>query len=229
VINMKILIIEDSPIIVETITLALEMRWPDTKIIDTTRGEKGLEMIEAESPDIIILDIGLPDISGFDVLKRIRLFSNIPILILTARSDEADIVKGLEWGADDYMVKPFKQLELQARINGIIRRRSFLKDESLIVGNLRFDPGSMRLFSGRTEINISRTEGLILGTLMRNPGNVVNYGVIAEAIWGDDFAEASNSVRVHIRHLREKLEADAGKPQLILTKTGIGYYLAKPS
>ena len=226
---MKILIIEDSPIIVETISLALEMRWPDTKIIDTSRGEQGLEMIETESPDIIILDIGLPDISGFEVLKRIRLFSNLPVLILTARSDESDIVKGLEWGADDYMVKPFKQLELQARINGIMRRRSFLKEESLIVGNLRFDPASARLFSGRKEIDVSRTEGLILAILMRNPGNVVNYSAIAEAVWGDDFTDASNSVRVHVRHLREKIEEDPGKPQFILTKPGIGYYLAKPS
>jgi two-component system KDP operon response regulator KdpE len=138
-------------------------------------------------------------------------------------------VKGLEWGADDYMVKPFKQLELQARINGIMRRRSFLKEESLIVGNLRFDPASARLFSGRKEIDVSRTEGLILAILMRNPGNVVNYSAIAEAVWGDDFTDASNSVRVHVRHLREKMEEDPGKPQFILTKPGIGYYLAKPS
>ena len=226
---MKILVIEDVPSIVETISLALEMRWPDAKIISTAQGEQGIDMAESESPDVIILDLGLPDISGFDVLKRIRLFSDVPILILTVRSDEADIVKGLEWGADDYMTKPFKQLELLARIKGVMRRQRPKAEELLTFGQFRFEPSSLRLMSGPKEIEISRTEGIILEQLMRNPGYVVSYASLAEAMWGIDFPEASDSIKVHIRHLREKLEADPGKPQIILNKSGIGYFLAKPS
>ena len=226
---LKILIIEDSPSIVETISLAIEMRWTDAKIISTAQGEPGVDMAESESPDVIILDLGLPDISGFDVLKLIRLFSDVPILILTVRSDEADIVKGLEWGADDYMIKPFKQLELLARIKGVMRRRNLKAEKPLTCGQLRFDTNSSRLMVGSNEIKISRTEGIILGQLMKHSGNVITYASLAEAMWGADFPEASGSIKVHIRHLREKLEADPSKPKLIITKPGIGYFLAKPS
>jgi two-component system KDP operon response regulator KdpE len=226
---MKILIIEDSPVIVETISLALEIRWPDVKISVTSTGEQGIEMTETESPDVIILDLGLPDISGFDVLKRIRLFSNIPIIILTARQDETDIVKGLEWGADDYMTKPFKQLELLARVQGAIRRYRHLNEKVLVCGPLRLDPISLKLTLNGNEIRITRTEGLIMGHLMKNAGNVVTYSSLGEAMWGGDFPEASDSIKVHIRHLREKLETNPGKPKLIIIKPGMGYLLTKES
>jgi two-component system KDP operon response regulator KdpE len=226
---MKILIIEDSPVIVETISLALEIRWPDVKISVTSTGEQGIEMTETESPDVIILDLGLPDISGFDVLKRIRLFSNIPIIILTARQDETDIVKGLEWGADDYMTKPFKQLELLARVQGAIRRYRHLNEKVLVCGPLRLDPISLKLTLNGKEIKITRTEGLIMGHLMKNAGNVVTYSSLGEAMWGGDFPEASDSIKVHIRHLREKLETNPGKPKLIIIKPGMGYLLTKES
>jgi len=105
---MKILIIEDDSEIVEVVSLAFQMRWPDVELIYTHLGEKGPELVESEHPDAVILDLGLPDINGFEVLKQIRGFSEVPVLILTVRGDEADIVKGLEWGADDYMIKPFR-------------------------------------------------------------------------------------------------------------------------
>ena len=224
---MQILIIEDSPVIVETISLALEIRWPDVNISVTSTGEQGIEMTETESPDVIILDLGLPDISGFDVLKRIRLFSNIPIIILTARQDETDIVKGLEWGADDYMTKPFKQLELLARVQGAIRRYRHLNEKVLVCGPLRLDPISLKLTLNGNEIRITRTEGLIMGHLMKNAGNVVTYSSLGEAMWGGDFPEASDSIKVHIRHLREKLETNPGKPKLIIIKPGMGYLLTR--
>lgn len=223
---MKVLIIEDSPIVIETIQLALEMRWPDVKTVSTSMGEQGIDMVESESPDVVVLDLGLPDTSGFEVLKRIRLFSKVPILILTVRADESDIIKGLEWGADDYMIKPFKQLELMARIKTIMRRKESLATELLVIGQLRYDPISFKLTRGSEEILISRTEGLIIGHLMRNAGNAVSHTSIAEAIWGDDYPDAADSIKVHVRHLREKLEVDPANPQLILTKPGIGYLLA---
>ncbi|MDD5509448.1 MAG: response regulator transcription factor [Dehalococcoidales bacterium] len=225
----SILIIEDNPDIVETISIAIEMRWTDVKIVSSARGDQGLEMTETESPDIVILDLGLPDISGFEVLKGIRLFSDVPVLILTARADEADIVKGLEWGADDYMVKPFKQLELLARIQGIVRRHKPLIKDALSCGQLCLQLSPPRVTLGSKEIKVSRTEALILEQLMRNPGNVVSYENISRAMWGDDFPEAAQSIKVHIRHLREKLEPDPGHPEMIITSPGAGYSLARPS
>ncbi len=226
---MKVLIIEDAPEIVETVSIIIEMRWPESKIISTALGEQGIDLAGRASPSVIILDLGLPDISGFDVLKRIRLFSHTPILILTASSDESSIVKCLELGADDYIVKPFKQLDLLSRIQGaIIRRYNTQGDKQMVYGQLCFDPRSMRVVNGTNEIQISRTEGIILGQLMRNVGSVVTYSNLSELIWGVDFAGNSNSIRVHMNHLRKKLEAD-GKPKLILNKQNVGYYLANYS
>jgi len=224
---VEVLIIEDAPEIVEAVSIVIELRWPESKIISTDLGEQGIDLVGSASPNVIILDLGLPDISGFDVLKRIRLFSDIPILILTASSDESYIVKGLECGADDFIVKPFKQLELLARIRGALRRYNTRGDKPLVYGQLRYYPGSMRAVYGTNEIQISRTEGIILGQLMRNAGAVVTYSDLSELIWGVDFMEASESIKVHIRHIREKLEAYNGKSKLILNKSGVGYYLAK--
>jgi two-component system, OmpR family, response regulator VicR len=226
---MKVLIVEDSPAVVETISLALEMRWPDSKIIATSLGQKGIDRVETDNPDVVILDLGLPDIDGFEVVKRIRLFSRVPILILTVRSDESDIVKGLEWGADDYMVKPFRQLELLARVKTIMKRSGSSGEEPLTIGPIRFDPVSNQLTKGGKEVLISRTEGLILGHLMRNAGKAVSHTSIAERIWEEDYPDAVDAIKVHIRHLREKLEEDPGHPELIITKSGIGYLFSRPT
>ena len=226
---MKVLIIEDDREIVEVISLAFEIRWPDAKLVSTHLGEKGLEMVESENPDVVILDLGLPDVSGFDVLKQLRAFSDVPTLILTVRSEEADIVKGLEWGADDYMIKPFRQLELLSRIRALTRRGGSLDRETpLSCGELRFDPSTRQLFYGQREISLTRTEATILHQLMRNTGQVVTYPALAEAIWGEDYPGATDSIRVYIRRLREKVEADPEQPQVILTKTSLGYLLPKP-
>ncbi len=226
---MKVLIIEDDREIVEVVSLAFKIRWPEVKFVSTHLGERGVELVESENPDVVILDLGLVDISGFEVLKQIRLFSTVPILILTVRSDEADIVKGLEWGADDYMVKPFRQLELLSRIRALTRRASPLaKETPLVCGQLHFDPTTRQLFYGSREIGLTRTEASILHHLMRNAGQVVTYSGLAEAVWGEDYPDTVGSLRVYIRRLREKLEAEPSQPQIILTKTGIGYLLAKP-
>jgi len=225
---MKVLIIEDDPQIVEAINLAFQIRWPEARVTTTARGEKGTEMVETEKPDVVILDLGLPDISGFEVLKRIRLFSNVPILILTVMAEETDKVKGLEWGADDYVTKPFKQLELLARIKALLRRQSPRDEEEPIVcGQLTFNPSTYQMHNGTREINLTRTEGLIIQHLMRNVGHVVTHASLAEAVWGTDYPDAAQSLKVYIRRLREKLEADPSQPQMILTKAGIGYSLAK--
>jgi two-component system response regulator VicR len=225
---MKVLVIEDDREIVEIITLAFEIRWPDVNLISTHLGENGIQLVEDENPDIVIIDLGLPDISGFDVLKEIRTFSKVPILILTVRGEEADIVKGLEWGADDYMTKPFRQLELLSRIRALTRRAGSIDDEEpLVCGELRFNPVTRQLLYGKTEINLTRTEGSILHFLMKNAGRVATYSSLAEAVWGEDYPDSVESLRVYIRRLREKIEPDPDNPQIILTKMGVGYMLSK--
>ena len=226
---MKILIIEDDHEIVEVISLAFQIRWPEVQLVSTNLGHAGVEMVEKEKPDIVILDLGLPDFSGFDVLKEIRTFSMVPIIILTVRGEESDIVKGLEWGADDYMVKPFRQLELLSRIKALTRRAGRPSEErQLVHGGLTFDPATRQLFNGQKEIDITRAESYVLHHLMRNAGRVVTYSDLAEAVWGENYPDAANALKIYILRLRQKLEEDPGQPRLILTKSGVGYQLAKP-
>lgn len=225
---MKILVIEDDPQIVEVVSLSLRIRWPEADVISTHLGEKGLEMVENESPTVVILDLGLPDISGYEILKRIRLFADVPVIILTSRDDEADIVKGLEWGADDYITKPFRQMELISRVRAVMRRNNDTSHELMRLGELRFDPDRLEvIFEGR-KIALTRTEGDIFYHLMKNAGQVVTYDSLAEAVWGSDYTGATDALKVHVRRLREKLEIDPGEPQLILTRPSAGYYLAVP-
>ncbi len=226
---MRVLIIEDDSEIVEIISLAFQIRWPEAKTVSTNLGEKGIELVETEAPDVVILDLGLPDISGFEVLRQIRLFSRVPIVIVTVRAEETDIVKGLELGADEYIVKPFGQMELLARVHALVRRqRSLTEPEPLVYGPLRFGLSMSKLLYNGKEISLTLTEGLILYELMKKAGNVLNYNSLAEVVWGDYYPEADDNLRVHIRHLRQKIETDPEHPQLILTKIGVGYYLAKP-
>lgn len=226
---MKVLIIEDDRDIVEAISLAFQIRWPEAQLASTHLGERGIQLVESEAPDIVILDLGLPDISGFDVLKQVRRFTPVPIIILTVRAEESDIVKGLEWGADDYIVKPFRQLELLARVKALIRRQTPEGEEPpLACGTLHFDPSTCQLVFGDKEIGLTRTQGEILHHLMKNAGRVTTHSRLAEAVWGAEYPGAVDSLKVHIRHLRERIEADPSHPQLILTKPGIGYSLIKP-
>ncbi|MBI4283086.1 MAG: response regulator transcription factor [Chloroflexi bacterium] len=225
---MKVLLIEDEREIIEAISLAFRIRWPEAKVISTRLGEKGVELVESEAPDIVILDLGLPDISGFEVLHQIRLFSHVPIIILTVRADEADIVKGLEWGADDYITKPFRQLEFLARVKALIRRQHPAEEAILSSGSLSLDTNTGQLHHDGKEIALTTTESHILSHLMKNAGHVVTHLSLAEAVWGDDYPGAADSLKVHIRRLREKIEANPSQPQLILTKTGVGYSLVKP-
>ncbi len=227
---MKALIIEDDPEIVESVGLAFRILWPDAQLVSTHLGKKGIELAESEAHNIIILDLGLPDISGFEVLKQVRLFSAVPIIILTVKTEEPDIVKGLEWGADDYIVKPCGQLELLARVKARMRDKNhFAEDLPLTLGSLSFNPLTRQLLYGKKEINLTAIEAHIIHHLMRMGGRVATYSGLAEEVWGDDYPGSVDSLRVHIRRLREKLEADPSHPQLLLTKAGIGYFLAKPA
>jgi len=220
---LKLLIIEDDEQIVEAVSLAFQIRWPEAKIVSTRYGKKGVELVESEQPDIVIIDLGLPDTSGFDVLREIRQFSDIPIIIVTVRAEEADIIKGLEWGADDYIVKPFRQLELIARIKAQTRNKGEAGEEIIVRGSLHLDSVSGQLTCNKQKINLTVTETKILAHLMKNAGRVVTHSSLAGVVWGDDYPGAAESLRVHVRRLREKIEKDPGRPDLVITKPGVGY------
>ncbi len=223
---MKILIIEDSEEITEAIRITLKVLWSEAKLVAADLGRKGVELVETEKPDVVILDIGLPDISGYDALKEIRTFSRVPILILTVRHEEVDIVKGLELGADDYLVKPFHKLELMARIRALVRRANpSPPEETLTSGDLSYDPATRQLIIRQKEIDVTATEGIILYELLKNAGRVTTHSILAEAVWGKDYPNANEAISVYIRRLRKKIELDPENPQMILTKTGLGYFL----
>lgn len=226
---MRALIIEDDPEIVESVSQVLRMRWPSAELTSTHLGGRGIELAESDAHNVIILDIGLPDMNGLDVLKRVRSFSRVPIVILSVKSDEADIVKGLEWGADDYIVKPCGPLELLVRVKARLRDDEGVCDEiPLAFGSLTFRPLSRQLQCGERAIDLTAIESLIMHHLMRNSGLVSTYADLAEEIWGDDYPGSVDALRVHIRRLRQKVEEDPGSPRRVVTKPGVGYFLREP-
>ncbi len=200
-------------------------------MISTHQGEAAAGLVESESPDIVILDLGLPDISGFEVLKDIRLFSDVPVIIVTVRDSEADVVKGLNLGADEYVVKPFGQFELLARVKAVLRGRKHRPELSTTItfGPLKFDPTSGSLSCGSREILLTRTECLIIHELISNADHLVTYSELAEAVWGDYYPNAPNTLRVYIRRLRAKIEAEPGCSRLINSRQGRGYIMELPA
>ena len=224
----KILIIEDSKEVVESVSLTFNVRWPQAVITSTGKGEEGVDKVAREHPDLVILDIGLPDINGFEVLKRIRLFSAVPVVILTVIGSEAEIVRGLELGADEYILKPFKQMELLARIKAITRRQSpLVEDTTIVSGQLNFDPSTRIVHRGTEQKNLTHTESVILSKLMLNAGSVVSYDSLINDLWGNNYPDAKKGLNVYIRRLRIKIEADPSHPKLILNKQGLGYIFVK--
>jgi two-component system, OmpR family, response regulator VicR len=222
---MKILVIEDDPQIVEVVTTVIQIRWPEAEVISTHLGKRGLELIAEESPSVVILDIGLPDISGYEVIKSIRLFSGVPLVILSSRDKEVDIVRGLELGADDYVTKPFRHMELISRVKTAMRRSPDAKAQQMKLGELRYDPAILEVFWKGKTIVLTHTEGDIFHLLMKNADHVVTYSSLAKAVWGNDYVGATEALKVHIRRMREKIEVDPDKARLILTRPSVGYYL----
>jgi two-component system KDP operon response regulator KdpE len=222
---MKILIIEDDSKIVKAIGFAFQVGWPETKLISAEWGQEGIDLVEKEAPDLVILDLGLPDMDGLDVIKHIRLFSKVPIMVLTVNSDETIVVQALELGANEYVVKPFRQMELIARIKSLVTwHKNITGGDSLIWGPFLYDRVRRELIRDEQVINLTSTENDILVELIRNAPDVVPYQALSMAIWGDNYDGATDSLKVHIRHLREKIEENPGKPRMILTKTGVGYF-----
>jgi two-component system response regulator VicR len=227
--ELTVVLIEDDAEIIEAVTLTFKIRWPQATFLSTDSGQEGVTIVEKHNPDLVILDLGLPDTSGYNVLKEIRRFSHVPVIILTARGEETDIVRGLELGADEYIVKPFRQMELLARVKAVLRRQEAVSEElPLAVGSMTLGPSIRDLTLKGKKINLTRTEGIVLGQLMRHVGHPVSHAILAKALWGEEYPGAAESLKVYVRHLREKIEENPSDPKLLLTRIGAGYQLAKP-
>ncbi len=222
---MKLLLIEDNSSIVDFIKIALKLGFPDSKIISTHLGKEGVEFVEKEKPDIVLLDLELPDISGFEVLEQIRAFSEIPIIIETIKDNETDIVRGLTLGADDYIGKPFGQLELIARIRTVLKRINTISTDSLIYEKLYLDISHRTLSHESKSTRLTPTETLLLQTFMKNINKLLTFESLAEIIWGTDYPGSDNTLKVYIRRLRAKVESVSDGTISIISKPGVGFIL----
>ena len=226
---MKVLIIEDDPNIVEAILLCLQLRWPAVTTSSAAEGTKGIEILESDSVDAVILDINLPDIDGFEVLKRIRSFSNVPIVILTVRGEEEDQVRGLEMGADDYIVKPFSPRDVVARVNSVLRRAGTYKvttERPLVVqGKLSLNLATDEVKLREGKIKLTPNESKVLYVLMKNAGHTISADKISQETLGKEYVN-TDLVRTYIQRLRYKLKDNPS--QIILNKRGEGYRFVSP-
>ncbi len=229
---MKVLVVEDSPQIVETLQLCFDLRWPGTTVVSTDSGKKAPQLVETESPDLVILDLGLPDADGLSVLQEIRSFSDIPVLILTVRDDEVSKVKGLELGADDYMTKPFSHIELLARVRAVLRRSQMPQlrggERPVVLGDLVVDFAAREITRGGETVQLTPTEWRMLTELVRNAGQVLTYEILLRRVWGDDYVGASDYIKKYVYRLRQKLGDNPENPKLIVSVRGMGYKLVRP-
>ncbi len=223
----KVLVVDDEKLIVKGIRFSLEQ---DGMEVDCAYdGEEALEMIRAKEYDIILLDVMLPKLTGFEVCQQVREFSSVPVVMLTAKGDDMDKILGLEYGADDYITKPFNILEVKARIKAIIRRtkkKAPEKETRRVIekGDLHMDCDSRRLAIGGREINLTAKEFDLLELMALNPNKVYSRDHLLNAVWGYDYPGDVRTVDVHIRRLREKIEQNPSEPRYVHTKWGVGYY-----
>ena len=224
----KVLVVDDEKMIVKGLRFSLMQEGYEVEC--AYDGEEAVNMIRDTRFDIVLLDVMLPKLSGFEVLQQVREFSDVPIIMLTARGDDMDKILGLDYGADDYVTKPFNPLEVKGRIKAIIRRTSRSRStetgsEKLIeVGDLRMDLDNQRVTLSGKEINLTSKEFELLELLATHAGKVYSRATLLQMVWGKDYPGDARTVDVHIRRLREKIEHNASEPRYVQTKWGVGYY-----
>jgi two-component system response regulator MprA len=221
----RVLVVEDDTDIADVLRRTLRQEGHEVR--SAGDGVQALTVAEEFMPDLVILDLGLPKLDGVEVCRRLRAESDVPILILTARTDTDDRVEGLDSGADDYLVKPFERQELLARLRALMRRRPPRGSASLAVGDLRLNPDTHEVFRGDRAIDLTNREFELLEHLMRNERLVVSRERLLEEVWGYDPAAMTNTIDVFISNLRRKLEA-GDEPRVLHTKRGAGYVVRSP-
>jgi two-component system, OmpR family, KDP operon response regulator KdpE len=230
---MKILVVDDEPDVVESIRLGFALQWREVDVLGATSGDVALDIVEREAPDLVLLDIGLPGQDGFEVLRDLRAFSDVPVVMLTARDDAMDKVKGLELGADDYVTKPFNHLELMARVRAVLRRHDMpapaSRAPSFRSGDLEVDFARQEARLNGEHLDLTPTEYKLLYHLVRNAGHVLQHATLLAKVWGREYVDETDYVRVYIRRLREKLADDPDNPRFIQTERRLGYRFLLPA
>lgn len=225
--SRRVLVVDDEKLIVKGIRFSLEQEGMEVDC--GYDGEEALEKAKTKEYDMILLDIMLPKLTGLEVCQQIREFSSVPIIMLTAKGEDMDKILGLEYGADDYITKPFNILEVKARIKAIMRRarkeeKKEASDKTLVIGELKLDCEGRRVFIGGREINLTAKEFDVLELLAKNPNKVYSRENLLNLVWGYEYPGDVRTVDVHIRRLREKIETVPSDPKYVHTKWGIGYY-----
>jgi two-component system, OmpR family, KDP operon response regulator KdpE len=224
----SIVVIDDEAQIRKILSITLEAE--DYKVIEASKGKDGIVAVATYHPQLVILDLGLPDEDGFYVLKEIRSWSSVPVIILSVKSSEEDIVRALDLGADDYITKPFNTSELLARIRANMRRSQQVQDNtSLINSKLKIDFTKRIVYKGNKELKLTNTEYLLLNLFFKNIDKVLTHNFILKEIWGPTHTEDSQYLRVFIGQIRKKIEDDAGSPKYIKTESGVGYRMKQLS
>lgn len=229
---MRLAIIEDDPEIMEVVSIAFETAWPGSQIVSAPNAVEGLELVKNETPDVVILDVALPegDSSGFDLCKEIRTFSEVPIIMVTARTREVDIVRGLELGAADYLTKPFSSVELLARTRAVLRRVQVgplgAQTHPFVSKELSVDYDNREVLVHGEPVKLTPTEYKMLCYLVRNPRQVLTNQAILDEVWGQEYRNSNGLVKAHVQRLRKKLKDNLQDPRLIITERGRGYRFA---
>ena len=223
----KVLVVDDEKLIVKGIRFSLMQ--DDMEVDCAYDGEEALNLAKSNAYDMILLDVMLPKMDGFEVCQAIREFSEVPIIMLTAKGDDMDKILGLEYGADDYITHPFNILEVKARIKAIMRRTSpakVVKEQTSVIekGDIKLDCDSRRLFINDEEINLTAREFELLEILVKNENKVYSRESLLNLVWGKDYPGDVRTVDVHVRRLREKIETNPSEPKYVHTKWGVGYY-----
>jgi two-component system KDP operon response regulator KdpE len=225
--EIKVLLIEDEASMRRFLRPALAAQG--YRVVEATTGEEGVRLAASHNPELVILDLGLPDIDGLEVTRRLRAWTEVPILILSARGQEHDKVQALDLGADDYLTKPFGLDELLARIRvarrHADRRGQTAPDAVLTAGTLRVDVGKRRVSVGDRDVKLTPIEFKLLLTLLRNAGRVLTHQQLLKEVWGPGRAGQTQYLHVYMGHLRSKLEADPARPTMLMTEPGVGYRL----
>ena len=223
--NKLILVVDDEERMARFIRLNLE--YDGFQVVEAYKGMEAIEVLRDMMPDLVLLDVMLPDIDGFEVLKLIREFNSVPVIMLTAKSEEDDRVRGLEYGADDYVTKPFSPRELVSRVRAVLRRTeaSSITSKDLIDvdGRLKIDFGRREVWVEGELVKLRPTEYRLLYHLVQNAGWVMTYDQILAKVWGYEYRDEPHYVRLYVNYLRQKLEEDPSNPKYILTERGVGY------
>ena len=226
---MKILVVDDEALLVKGIRFNLKS--DGYEVITGSNGQEAVELTKSESPDLVVLDVMMPIMDGLTACGKIREFSDVPIILLTAKADDMDKLIGFDHGADDYLTKPFNILELKARIRATLRRTGGNEKKEagnrLVGGNITLDLDARNAYKGSELVVLTAKEFDVVEFLMRNAGRVYSREALLDTIWAYEYRSDIRTVDVHIRRLREKLEENPAEPKHILTKWGVGYYFSK--